>query len=171
VRVVLDSQALELGGLAGEHLRGAHDLVVHVGGLRSGSRREHALEGVLHVVRGQRGAIVALDALLQGAVQRDAVVLKRRNLGQKVRDELDCPRSSAAVRQRWSLHEMQLESRVCGLLHVQTLLCVGLAKAQNLLLLSCIFLRAGARAGSQGRRCSSASCGNSRTLKEAATRK
>ena len=150
VGVVLDGEALELGGGAGEHVLGALDEVIHVGGLGRGLGLEHALERVLDVVGGQRGAVVALDALLEGAVQGHAVGLEGRDLGEQARDELVVlgPAQGGledAVRDGGG-------AGVGGLLHVQAELGVGLAEAQHLLLGAGIGAGAvaGATAGGHG---------------------
>ena len=134
--VVLDGEALELGGGAGEHVLGALNEIVHVGGLGGGLRLEHTLEGELHVIGSQRGAVVALDALLEGAVQGDAVVLEGRDLGQQARDELVVLGPA-----KGSLKDAVGDggrAGAGGLLHVQAELGVGLAEAQDLLLLATV---------------------------------
>ena len=65
VTLVLDGDALvEVLGLAGQHLLGASQHVIHIGGLGGGGGLEHTLEGVLHVFGGQRGTVMEGDALL-----------------------------------------------------------------------------------------------------------
>lgn len=131
VGVILHSEALELVSLAVEHGLGAENHVVHIGGLGGRLGLEHALEGELDVVCRERGAVVAGDALLEGAVQGDAIILEHGDLGEQARDQLVVlgPAQRGledAVRDRGG-------SGVRGLLHVKAELGVRLAEAQNLL--------------------------------------
>ena len=132
VGIVLNGQALELGGSAGEHLGRALDAVVHVGRLGGGCGQEHALEGVLDVAGRQRRAVVELDVLLERAVQGDAVLLKDGHLGEQARDELVL----LGPAQKGLEDGVRDVGRagVRGLLHVQAELRVALAPADDLLL-------------------------------------
>ena len=131
VGVVLDREALELGSGTGKHLLGTLDLVVHVGRLGTGGRREHALEAVLDVIGGQRRTVMALDAVLELAVQGDAVCLEAGDLGQQAGDEL-VVLGPAQGRLEDGVGDGG-GGGVGGLLHVQTLLGVGLTELQDLL--------------------------------------
>ncbi len=107
-----------------------------------------------------------LDALLELAVERHAVGLKRRNLLEQAGDELvvfvPAKRSLAD-----GLGDRGLAG-VRGLLHVHAFLGIGLAEAQDLLLVAGIGRGCSGAATGRKAQCSSASACKGRALEEAA---
>ena len=132
VRIVFDYKTFELLCLAFEHLFGTYNGIIHVGGLCTGFRLEHALKRVLHIVCREYRSIVELHSLFQRAVKSHAIAFKTRNFGEKNRLKLVF----------FIPAQQRLANRICnrsrkraiGTLHIDRLFCISQTKTQNLLL-------------------------------------